>query len=117
MGLAIPVFLLRKRLDVKKETQIAKGGFGDVYLGSPMTPELKEYGEHLVVKTITGKIDEQMYSQFLQEVSIMHYLQKYENIAKICGYLDDPPTIIMKYYPLGDLFSWTKKLNPRCQGI
>ena len=103
MGLALPGFLLRHLTDVRLELEIAKGGFGSIHLAQSMIPEMKQYGEYVVVKQMTGGVNNRA---FVQEVSIMHYLERYENIAKICGYMDNPPAIVMKHYPLGNLLAW-----------
>jgi serine/threonine protein kinase len=45
---------------------------------------------------------------FNQEVSLMEFLLDLQFAAKLVGYCKEPLCLVMKYYPLGDLTSYTK---------
>ena len=106
-GLAIPVFFeCNFGIDVRVSQPIAKGGFSTVSIGQPLKASLRGHGDQVIFKQLTNiedKDKEKVLKTFYQEIAIMAYLGDHPNIAKILGYCQNPPSLIMKFYPYGSL--------------
>ncbi len=87
--------------------QLTVGGFGSVSVGDTLKPQMRVFGEKIIIKTILAKeLNERQKSMFNQEVSLMYYLRAEKHIAKIVGYCTDPYALLMKFYPMGSLDNW-----------
>lgn len=90
----------------RKRVSLAKGGGGEIFLADALIPDLSEFGTTFALKVIAPRrssMTPKMVQAFDQEVSVMHYLSRHPNIAKILGWCDEPVAIMMKFYPLGSL--------------
>ncbi len=85
------------------------------YTARASTPQLRKYGDTVVVKQLKNKImTERDMRVFYQEVALMEYFKENTNIAKVLGYCDDPCfCIIMKYYHRGSLGTWLSYIDKK----
>lgn len=119
--LAIPAFLLYQAgAEFRWHKLIAKGGGGSVYMGDALVPQLQEFGSKIIVKIVAQyrrAIKTKMGSSFDQEISLMHYLGRHENIVGLLGWCDEPLAMLMRYYPLGSLDKVLAKRMPATKSV
>lgn len=110
--IAFPGFLeITQDKDFVIKDSIAKGGFGTIFRGDLLNPELASLhdGSDCVVKQVNFQNPEEsiLYQEevrgFQQEVAIMYFFRKHDNFAKIFGFCTSPISIIMKHYVYGTL--------------
>lgn len=121
---AVPAFLKYKAgAEFRWQTKIEQGGGGgEVHIGDALVPRLQESGARIIVK-IVGKqrsaLITTMTLEFDQELSLMHYIGRHENIAGMLGWCDESMAMLMKYYVNGSLetFLRSKKQLPKMPKI
>ena len=64
------------------------------------------HGARAVAKIM---FDTQDAATFHQEVAVMYQLHACVNISRLLGYVENPKTIVLKYYPLGSLEGFVRK--------
>lgn len=105
-GLYIPAFILSvPNEDFIFGKRVAKGGGGEIFLGTLVNPELITRNRHdntCVIKTILDNVHVDM-AAFLQEVSIMWLFRNEKSFAKLLAYSEKPRLIVMKWYSHGSL--------------
>jgi hypothetical protein len=105
-GLYIPSFLESSDSgDFVRTQKLGEGGGGCVYEGTLLHVHMLERNDQdakCVIKDIKKQGADAM-GYFIQEVSIMWMCRMEKRISKMIGYRTDPPCLVMKYYPLGDL--------------
>lgn len=102
-----PGYLRVEDKDFRLEKQIAKGGAGLVYLGSPVSDDLKSFGKKIIIKIMADNYDqlnEKQKQLFDQEIAIMTAMKGSEYVANIIAYCHQPCCLIMKFYPYGSLY-------------
>ncbi|KAI3644232.1 hypothetical protein MP228_010396 [Amoeboaphelidium protococcarum] len=113
LPLALPGYMLMLKKDVKLGKSIGKGGSATLYLAT-LAAEYKQKipDKQVAVKVLKNvakeKQDKQM-GAFNQEVAIMAYFSKHSSFARLYGYIESPPSIVMKYYAYGALSSFIDK--------
>lgn len=104
---AIPAFLRYKAgAEFRWRQRIAVGGGGEVYIGDALIPKLAEFGPTIIIKIVgpsRAELPMRTARAFDQELSVMHYLGRHQNIAGLLGWCDEPMAMLMKFYPLGSL--------------
>ena len=112
-GLSVPAYLeVKFGVDVRVVRALEKGGFATVFIAQSLKASLAVHGDTVIVKQLTSQnLTEKQLSTFYQEIAVMSYLGKHDNIAQILGYTLSPYSIIMKYYSLGSLDGWLQ--DPR----
>lgn len=104
---SMPGFLQVKiGLQFRIEKRIAKGGGGEVFIGTSFDTKMAALGTQIIVKKVAEQradMSLKMSAGFDQEVSLMHYLGRHRNIADLLGWCEEPMAILMKLYSLGSL--------------
>ncbi len=105
VGLSFPAYLqIDYTRDIPTIKELSVGGFGVAYIADALSPKTQVYGPQVVVKQIKKKeFNDQDFSLFKQEISLMEYFKAHPNISKIIGFTENPFCIIMKYYKHGSL--------------
>jgi serine/threonine protein kinase len=109
MGISKHAAYLLENSTLARVKKIAAGGGGEIFLAKFMDPALrKKNGENVIQKLvlITNNSAE---TAFFQEVGIMIMLSTFPNFCKIIGYTENPPSLILQYYPDGSLSDWIYK--------
>ena len=106
--LAIPGYMEIRAGDITPERLIGEGGMAKIHLCKIRGLELLQNanGNQLcVAKTMRSDITaiQNFTACFNQEVTIMQYLGAHKNMARLLGFMQEPPTIVMRYYPNGSL--------------
>ncbi|KAI3650434.1 hypothetical protein MP228_003915 [Amoeboaphelidium protococcarum] len=106
--LAIPGFLqYTENDDFTIEGEIAKGGAARICTAKILSSDLQNRAEGMescVVKILNSDISERdEIASFTQEISMMWFFRSSRNFAKLLGFTDNPPMIIMKKYTRGAL--------------
>eukprot|EP00158_Paraphelidium_tribonemae_P006966 Partr_v1_DN28054_c0_g2_i1_m57392 len=92
------------------EREIARGGGGAVCLAIALLPNLKVYGQTVVVKLPnTDMTIERELAKFQQEIALLNAFKAHTNIVRLLGYSEYPHSIILKYYPRGSLQDWISR--------
>lgn len=117
LGLSVPAYLeIQYSMSVREKEVLAEGGFGTVSLADALTPQLRQFGDQVIVKQLKqSELSDRNMKLFYQEISLMEYFKNEQYIAKLLGYSTEPFCLIMKYYPLGSLTKMIKKTRNRCK--
>lgn len=110
LALSMPAYLLIDYAsDIKIEHLLGRGGFSEVHQATVLSKELRErsMGNSVAVKVLNTssgnkKEKETTDDAFNQEVALMTDLMRNDNFVKILGYSNEPQSIVMKIYGLGD---------------
>ena len=106
---SIPAFLeMRWGLDFRQEKFLTKGGGGSIYHATCLELDLAERSKNqpLVLKNVAEGLetmDEKNRTAFFQDISLMWRFRDHPNFIRLYAYSTRPVTMVMKYYPLGDL--------------
>jgi hypothetical protein len=106
--LSIPAFLQVTTEAYRLRGRIAEGGMGQIHLADILDPALlgRAKGVSMCIAKISSPSNTKLplfMTRFQQELSLMYFLHKQIHIVKLLGYTNDPPTMLIKYYPLGSL--------------
>lgn len=107
-GLYIPSFLESSyENDFLKMKKLGEGGCGSVYMGVIKNSQMldrNDSNETCIIKDIKTMKPETV-GQLIQEASIMWMCRTEKRVCKILGYSTAPPSLVLKFYELGDLNS------------
>ena len=112
--LSIPAFTeLKWGVDFVEGAFIAKGGGGELHLCIAKNPLLtaSSKGNQLIVKRLgynLAGMSGKGRSAFWQEISLMWKFRDHPHFAKFYGFSTEPVSIVMKFYPLGDMAHWIR---------
>ncbi|KAI3653284.1 hypothetical protein MP228_001231 [Amoeboaphelidium protococcarum] len=111
--MSIPGYLIMQpNQDYAIEQQLGEGGFATVYTGRLLNQEaMQRAGSDIVaVKVLKSSAsfdqaasEEDNQQAFIQEVSLLNFFSNNRLFVKLVGYSQNPNTIVMKYYPYGNL--------------
>lgn len=113
---AVPAFRqMQSGKDFKYSKIMASGPLSTVFYGEAKNADLAKYGKTIAVKRIASSRAEIGIKQSAlvdQEIAVMQFLTRYEDrFVQLLGYSEQPLCMLMKYYPLGSLFSQIQKLQ------
>lgn len=106
--------------DYIKKQQWLEGGFAIIYFGILTNLELVRTNQNQVrciVKEMKIKENDSLVRKrkakraFLQEISVMHMVSNQKNFVKFLGYHENPDTLIMKFYSLGNLKDFIHRVD------
>ncbi|KAI3643039.1 hypothetical protein MP228_012594 [Amoeboaphelidium protococcarum] len=111
--MSIPGYLIMQlNQDYAIEQQLGEGGFATVYTGRLLNQEAMQRAgsDTVAVKVLKSSAsfdqsasDEDNQQAFIQEVSLLNFFSNNRLFVKLVGYSQNPNTIVMKYYPYGNL--------------
>jgi serine/threonine protein kinase len=106
--LSIPAFLRVDKQGFTTTRILNLGGNARIYDCVPVDEDLKARcnGVQIVAKVVFGDIEtgsKERAAEFYQELSIMYRFRDLPQFASLYGYCTSPGTILIKFYPLGDL--------------
>lgn len=114
--LSVPGYLEVKPSDFRFLSKLTSGGAGSIFIVELLNPNLqKTINDNKCIAKVPltpekSLRNERKVLQFLQEVALMHHLNNSsEYFAKIIGYEPTTLSMLMKFYPVGSLYSLIRK--------
>eukprot|EP00158_Paraphelidium_tribonemae_P009410 Partr_v1_DN28859_c1_g1_i2_m32969 putative protein kinase kinase kinase len=109
--IAIPSFLeCQIGPDFMTKDLVAFGGGGQIYLGHAFLKSLTAYGPSIIVKIVNPQPSSAKgIDGFNQELALLYALSNSPNIVKLLGFCTAPYSILLKRYPLGNIWEWLQR--------